>query len=84
VLGELRKTPFQSLQEEQEEFMNGRDVIVEKQAQVRVVIPQGQFLQKTNIIASNDNNRRIYKFQWVPNLQSRGSLGLYLSKVCQL
>ncbi len=46
--------------------------------------PQGQFLQKTNIIASNGNNRMIYKFQWVQNLQSKGLLGLDLSKVCQL
>jgi hypothetical protein len=30
VLGKLRKTPFQSLKEEQEEFMNGGDVIVDK------------------------------------------------------
>jgi hypothetical protein len=59
-------------------------VIVEKQAHVHVIIPQGQFLQKTNIIALNGNNRRIYRFQWVPNLQSKGSLSLDLSKVCQL
>jgi hypothetical protein len=26
----------------------------------------------------------IYKFQWVQNLQSKGLLGLDLSKVCQL
>jgi hypothetical protein len=30
MLGKLRKKPFQSLKEEQEEFMNGGDVIVDK------------------------------------------------------
>ncbi len=34
VLGELRKTPYEPLKEEQEEFMNGEDLVVEKWVQV--------------------------------------------------
>jgi hypothetical protein len=45
VLGKLGKTPFEPFKEEQKEFMSGRNVTIEKQAQV-LGSSLGQFLQK--------------------------------------